>query len=332
MRYNEGDYVRIKTVTELMESVCVTRNSNGSYDHSNGRADQMFNMTLTSWMKELIGTVHKIEVVSDQTYKIEGCRWWQDWMIAEKVQAPLTVGDIATTFNMPSSTIACVSPPIVLSLRYSVGDKVRLKTMDELMATTGVSTSGNGYINHDINTRIVDNTMQSYLGEVHDIIRIETPNNSPSYYKIDSYTGFEDWMIAGYAESPYYRPGDQVQIKTWDELSSLPGFVNNSTGFYYDGGDEYFNSSDMRNLCGQLITIRSMIPSGRDGRDYHYLMDGSGSCWSDWMIVDKVPGSRPTQTGRNRPKSNALIRSREKHKSRGLEKFKAAKEAARPQW
>ena len=229
--FKVGDKIRIKTHEELLAT-------DWSFDGETYQhlfADEL----IVKDMHEYLGKVHNIgERISDDMFKItsDKKKWnWDIHMVAELIKS-----DVQDTYE------DCDFEEVIEVLEVKPGDKVRIKTHEELIET-GWTFDGDLYY-HDFDDEVIVKKMHKFLGEVYTVKDVKegviTLEEGKGYWNWTSYMiaevveedtyrdeeGNSFDPNSDYIEEEEYQPYcavvDEMKPTTWDKDRIQRGFEN----------------------------------------------------------------------------------------------------------
>ena len=184
-------------------------------------------------------------------------------------------------------------------LKVKPGDKVRIKTHEELIET-GWTFYGDNYY-HSIDGEAIVSGMHKFLGEVHTVEKIVEGN-----IKLEEdyeYWNWTSYMIAEIVEEntyedqlPTLKVGDRVRIKTHEELLAS-GWVIEDGEYHYkieEGLSHIEIVMDMQPYLGETCTVETIIDEYDNYAEFHIEEDGEWFYWSSYMVAEVITGEEVT--------------------------------------
>ena len=184
-------------------------------------------------------------------------------------------------------------------LKVKPGDKVRIKTHEELIET-GWTFYGDNYF-HSIDGESIVSGMHKFLGEVHTVEKIvEGVIKLEEDYE---YWNWTSYMIAEIVEEntyedqlPTLKVGDRVRIKTHEELLAS-GWVIEDGEYHYkieEGLSHIEIVMDMQPYLGETCTVETIIDEYDNYAEFHIEEDGEWFYWSSYMVAEVITGEENT--------------------------------------
>ena len=184
-------------------------------------------------------------------------------------------------------------------LKVKPGDKVRIKTHEELIET-GWTFYGDNYL-HSIDDEAIVSGMHKFLGEVYAVEKIVEGN-----IKLEEdyeYWNWTSYMIAEVIEEntyenqlPALKVGDRVRIKTHEELLAS-GWVFNGED-YFRKGFECLNDvelvSCMTEFLGGVYKIKTIFEEDEDVAGFYLEGDTYEWYWTSHMVAEVITDEEVT--------------------------------------
>ena len=184
-------------------------------------------------------------------------------------------------------------------LKVKPGDKVRIKTHEELIET-GWTFYGDNYF-HSIDGEAIVSGMHKFLGEVHTVEKIVEGN-----IKLEEDYGYWNWtsyMIAEVVEEntyeyqlPTLKVGDRVRIKTHEELLASGWAFNGED--YFRKGFECLNDvelvSCMTEFLGGVYKIKTIFEEDEGVVGFYLEGDTYEWYWTSHMVAEVITDEENT--------------------------------------
>ena len=184
-------------------------------------------------------------------------------------------------------------------LKVKPGDKVRIKTHEELIET-GWTFDGDNYL-HSIDGEAIVSGMHKFLGEVHTVEKIVEGN-----IKLEEDYGYWNWtsyMIAEVVEEntyenqlPALKVGDRVRIKTHEELLASGWAFNGED--YFRKGFECLNDvelvSCMTEFLGGVYKIKTIFEEDEGVVGFYLEGDTYEWYWTSHMVAEVITNEEDT--------------------------------------
>lgn len=184
-------------------------------------------------------------------------------------------------------------------LKVKPGDKVRIKTHEELIET-GWTFYGDNYL-HSIDDEAIVSGMHKFLGEVYAVEKIVEGN-----IKLEEdyeYWNWTSYMIAEVVEEntyeyqlPTLKVGDRVRIKTHEELLASGWAFNGED--YFRKGFECLNDvelvSCMTEFLGGVYKIKTIFEEDEGVVGFYLEGDTYEWYWTSHMVAEVITDEENT--------------------------------------
>lgn len=184
-------------------------------------------------------------------------------------------------------------------LKVKPGDKVRIKTHEELIET-GWTLDGDNYF-HSIDEEVIVGGMHKFLGEVYTVEKIvEGDIKLEEDYE---YWNWTSYMIAEVVEEntyedqlPTLKVGDRVRIKTHEELLASGWSFNGED--YFRKGFECLNDvelvSCMTEFLGGVYKIKTIFEEDEGVVGFYLEGDTYEWYWTSHMVAEVITDEENT--------------------------------------
>ena len=281
-----GDLVRLKSVEEIL-ALGFWFNEQGGISYPNSRAVLLFTHELEHCGKEF--------VVNDFNLKgnIELKSTNSDVRIVNICPSVLEYVEVEDEFE------DWISKP---DLKVKPGDKVRIKTHEELIET-GWTFDGDNYF-HSIDDEAIVKSMHKFLGKVYTVKEVkEVKDEVIKLEEDEDYWNWTSYMIAEIVEEntyedqlPTLKVGDRVRIKTHEELLAS-GWVIEDGEYHYkieEGLSHIEIVMDMQPYLGETCTVETIIDEYDNYAEFHIEEDGEWFYWSSYMVAEVITDEENT--------------------------------------